>query len=125
MAGINEDASLTITLTDEVPDNLWYKFSKKNLAISPDSKSGFSDDDSVKNYNQIDIQKSVYEGQKIVTGVGSTTFTYSIGKKPRILSEYNLNNSKTKYQTTSKTSKGPINKIKVNFGGKGTNHYLE
>ena len=123
--GINEDASLTITLTDEVPNNLWYKFSKKNLAISPDSKSGFSEDDGVKNYNQIDIQKSVYEGQKIVTGVGSTTFTYSIDKKPRILSEYNLNNSKTKYQTTSKTSKGSINKIKVNFGGKDTSHYLE
>ena len=118
-AGINEDASLTITLTDEVPNNLWYKFSKKNLAISPNSKSGFSEDDDVKNYNQIDIQKSVYEGQKIVTGVGSTTFTYSIGKKPRILSEYDISNSKTKYQTTSKTSKGPINKIKVNFGGKG------
>ena len=118
-AGINEDASLTITLTDEVPNNLWYKFSKKNLAISPDSKSGFSEDDSVKNYNQIDIQKSVYEGRKIVTGVGSTTFTYSIDKKPRILSEYNINNSKTKYQTTSKTPKGSINKIKVNFGGKG------
>ena len=27
--GINADASLTITLTDEVPDNLWYKFSRK------------------------------------------------------------------------------------------------
>ncbi|MDB4343787.1 YHYH protein [Schleiferiaceae bacterium] len=118
-AGINADASLTINLTDEVPDNLWYKFSKKNLSISPDSKSGFSDDDSVKNYNQIDIQKSVYEGQKIVTGVGSTTFTYSVSKKPRILSEYDFNNSKTKYQTTSKTSNGPINRIKVNFGGKG------
>ena len=43
----------------------------------------------------------------------------------RILSEYNLNNSKTKYQTTSKTSSGPINRIKVNFGGKDTSHYLE
>ena len=74
--GVTTTANLTIDFTDDVPNNLWYKFSLQNPDLIPSIKSELVNDTESYAHNQIDVVKTVYDGRHIVAGIGTTTFTF-------------------------------------------------
>jgi len=82
-------------------------------------KTEISSDNEVVGRNKISIKKHILENTFQVNAVTSKVFTLNLTKKPDSLelSEYNVAN--LHYTTTSTTSHGPINKLRVNFKGRG------
>ena len=116
--GIDADANLTIGITDNTPVNLWYDFKIINEEIIRENQAGIVIDTDVIPNNQINIVRSQYDGIFNVSGIGSTTFSYSIAKKPSV-SSYNRTNSDPTYITSSLSALGPINRIEVGNDGYG------
>ena len=110
ITGIDSDANVTLTISDEVPTNLWYKFVPINNDIITDVKSEIVIDTDVNSNNSINIENTKYDGLHAIAGVGDTTFTYNTFGSPDV-GLYNLTNSKATYETTSLTAFGPISRI--------------
>ncbi len=116
--GITTTANLTLSLTDDVPDNLWYKFSIQNPDLIPAVKSEIVLDREAYAYNKINAVDTVYDGRQTIVGVGTTTFTFNVKKVP-VKAGYGETNSNSTYTTTSTTATGPINKVRVTNTGFG------
>jgi len=116
--GIDANANLTLTVSDNVPTNLYYKFDLDNLDIITSIKSGLSTDTDVNGYNSINVVKTAYDGVHSVSGIGSTSFQFNIPQKPDTLL-YNNDNSKSEYFTDSSSVLGPIHQLNVISGGSG------
>ena len=111
-------AALTVQVSNETPVNLWYKFDvdtvdkitaiKKQLIIDKDQDS----------WNQINLVKTAYDGEYEISGVGSTTFQYTVNQIPDT-SSFNSDTSKSTYETNSATAYGSIAQIKMLDGGFG------
>ena len=80
--GIDADANVTLTISDEVPTNLWYKLCPINNDIITDVKNEIVIDTDVNSNNSINVEVTKYDGLYRVTGVGDTTFTYNIFDTP-------------------------------------------
>jgi len=118
-AGIDVDAHVTLTISDEVPNNLWYKFVPINNDIITDVKNDIVIDTDVNSNNSINVEKTKYDGLYTLTGVGDTTFTYNISETPDV-QLYNVENAISEYETTSLTASGPISR--VNLLDQGANY---
>ena len=114
--GIDTTANLTLSVSDYVPTNLYYKFTPVNLDIIISSKSEISIDETVSNYNEIEAVSTEYDGAYVVSGVGTTTFSYNVPRKPKV-SSYNSRSSNIVYETTSRTAFGAIAQLKIYDGG--------
>ena len=114
--GVTTTANLTIDFTDEVPNNLWYKFSLQNTDIIPTIKSELVIDRESYGYNKINVEKTAYDGKHTIVGVGTTTFTFNI-KRPPVKSGYGETNSSSTYETTSLSAVGPIKKVQITNSG--------
>ena len=118
--GIDTNAKLTLSVNNQVPQNLFYKFSVVNSDFIEDVKKEIVIDDEVFSHNKIDIINSAYQGEFSVSGVGTTTtFNYDIEKLAE-RSSYTQSNSGLKYETTSPTAYGAISDINITF--KGSNY---
>jgi hypothetical protein len=73
----------------------------------------------VNNYSEILFTNSVYNSNYTISGVGATTFTVSLSKKPEKLTYTQNECDKLKYTTTSPSTKGPIDRINIISGGSG------
>ena len=111
--GVSTDASLIIDFNDSFnKSNLWYRFVGDNQEILPAVKSEIVSDVNVFSNNQIDLVNSIFYGLKTISGIGTTTFTFSIPEKPEN-ENYNVNNASISYTTDSKTAYGIIESIQV------------
>ncbi len=115
--GIDTGAFLSYTLSDFVPQTVYYKFNQPNFDFNPDFKNVVIDED-VKNYQQLNVIPTPYNGLNRVTGTGTTTFTYDLSVKP-LVTVYNKDNSDPTYETDSFTEVGGITKISVTNPGSG------
>ena len=102
----------------DVPQNLWYNFERKNLDILKDSKREYMMDFDSPSHNQIFIAHTKYDGKHVVSGIGSTTFSFNLPGPPDVLS-YDQNTSNSIYETSSRSEKGRITKIEVLNPGYG------
>ena len=116
--GVTTTANLTIDFTDDVPNNLWYKFSLQNTDLIPTVKSELVNDTDAYAHNQIDVVKTVYDGRHVLSGIGTTTFTFSVNKAP-LQSGYGTTDAGATYETTSTSAVGSIAKIKITNTGFG------
>jgi hypothetical protein len=116
--GIDSDAYVQLVINRKVPNALFYKFELDNISIITEQKKELIIDDDVPNYTQINLVPTAYDGPHIVTGIGSTTFTYNIPNTPET-SIFNFDNSQPSYETSSKTEKGSITKFQINGPGYG------
>jgi predicted RNA-binding protein with TRAM domain len=73
----------------------------------------------VNNYSEILFVDSVYNSNYIISGIGGTTFTISLSKKPEKLTYTQNECDKLQYTTTSLSAKGSIDKINIISGGAG------
>ena len=115
--GIDTTAKTTLSGLKLVPEKLFYKFVQKNKLISPDEKN-IVIDETVDQYNQVNLIPTEYDGTFAVSGIGSTTFSYSISKKPEVTT-FNKSNSNNQYTTNSKSALGSIDGFAIESGGKG------
>ena len=117
-AGITTTANMTISVTDDLPSVLWYKFDTINNSIIPSVKNEIVIDEDVKAYNQIGVIKTPIDGSYRLSSIGSTTFTYVVPNIPDIVS-YGSTNAESSYTTSSKNAFGAINSVKIVNGGFG------
>jgi len=117
--GITTNASLTLSVTQDLPEILYYKFTPINESLISESKKGIIVDEEIEGYNQIDIDNSVYSGNFTVIGIGSTnTFTYNLTNRPE-RPAYSEAESLLEYSTNSTTAYGAIAEIKFKSQGSG------
>ena len=118
--GVDTTAKVTLKVSDYIPQNLYYKFEPTNLNIIPDVQSQISIDNTVHNYNEIGVVATEYDGTHTISGVGTNSFTYNISVAPGVTT-YTSSNSKSYYETNSRTAYGEIRQFKVFDGGYGYN----
>ncbi len=116
--GVDSTANLTLSLNDDMPKNLWYKFDLDNVNLVDEIRKSMIVDESVESYSQINVVDSKYDGEYFISGIGTTTFTYEIPEAPSTTT-YNSDNSKLSYETNSKTAYGSITKFWISDKGSG------
>jgi hypothetical protein len=105
--GIDSTATVTLNYDETLPNQLYYNLtSRKNKQI-------FIDTENTAKYNTLNFIDSVYSGTYAVSGVGTTSFYYTVDVSPEVSGYFDNVN----YTTTSKTATGPINTIRVTSGG--------
>jgi len=116
--GIDTTAKLTLTVNQNVPETLFYNLNPINQSDLPVEKLNLVTDADVINNNSIFIKDSVYSGKHIISGVGSTTFSYSVSTIPE-KSNYLSTESTLSYATNSLSAFGGISEVRVTAGGRG------
>ena len=112
--GVSNDASLTLTLNDNVEDILYYKLDQTYRSLTEDYDAAIFIDEEVKNYNKICMIESFYSGNHSIIGINSTTtFSYDLERMPEI-SSYS---SGVTYKTTSKSATGGVSEIQFTYNG--------
>ena len=117
--GVTTDAGLTLSVSNKLPETLYYKFTPINKTLISESKAGIVIDKEIKGYNQIEVKDSLYSGTYAVTGIGTTTtFEYNVLKTPE-RSSYSQSESILEYSTDSTTAYGAIVDIELKYKGSG------
>ena len=122
--GIDANAKLTLVVNDDVPKNIFYKFSPINIDYTTESKKNIVIDKEIDGFNKINVINSVYTGEFSVVGVGTTTtFKYDVKKLPE-RSSYNKFNGGLSYDTSSINAYGGISDIIISFKGANYNEIV-
>jgi hypothetical protein len=97
----------TIKYSENLPKSLYYNLEKNGIVntIEPTNL----------NLAKIEFVDSFYNGSYTISGVGSTTFKVSTNKSPEFDQYFDSDCEKLVYKTTSKTTTGPITKVKNPF----------
>ena len=116
--GVTTTARVDLSLTEHTPNDLFYKLTPTNLNINAPFKRDPIVDTDVINYSSLKISDSRYNGSYVITGIGSTTFTFVMGSQPE-KDGYTKNEATVlKYNTSSLTAIGAINDIRIISKGK-------
>ena len=112
-------AELIIDSSEEfIGNTLFYNI----IPLSPNvvEKRQSSADTEVVGNNKIILKPSIFNQQYSVVSIGTTTFKFNLKDKPEYFN-YTVNSgvSTIFYDTDSKTTDGPISRVKVNFEGRG------
>ena len=116
--GIDSTAYVQIQITSNIPNTLYYNFTLDNTQFIFPPYSELILDNTVTGHNQIDLVNSAYVGKHSVSGIGSTTFQFTILDTPE-LSVYTQSNSVSSYETTSSSALGEISKVDIVNSGAG------
>jgi len=114
--GIDSTASTTLK-TENIPNNLYYKLTPINIKINSKENLEVVVDSDIINNNKIIISESLYNGNQIVAGSLTTTFTYHLSTIPEV-PEYTSEDSNIDYYVNSSQTNGEISKIDVISSGK-------
>ena len=114
-------AELVIDSSEEfIGNTLFYNI----IPLAPNviEKRQSSVDTEVVGNNKIILKPSIFNQQYSVVSVGSTTFKFNLKSKPEYF-DYTVKSgiSTIFYDTNSKTTDGPISRVKINFHGRGYN----
>ena len=104
---------LTINHSGRIPQKLYYNLEKNHIPQDID--------EDVIDFCEIEFSNSAYNGRYNVHGIGSTSFSISLRNTPEKLNYTSSNCDVLEYVTTSKSAKGPINKVKIISGGSNYN----
>lgn len=111
--GISSNAKVTITVSDNLPQNLYYNLVPKYSS----SKKVYSDKEVISN-NLISISESLYNKKHIVNS-GLTTSFILVNEVIPESDSYNSNSSTISYYTDSLNVEGPIEKVRLISKGYG------
>ena len=111
--GISTDATVTVNLDENVPDELFYTLEPINRVDNSQAKlEYFNDSQNIVNHNKILVSDSVYAGTYPITAVTPTTFTYNVDRAPE-KGSYTSSEAAIKYSTSSRTTSGSIEDLLV------------
>ena len=116
---VGTDGSLTLKMSESLPNTLYYNFILDNELFISDEKKRIIDQD-VKSFNTISASSSPYDGPQIVSGIGTTSFEYELDTLPeRVSYGGTINTANPNYTTSSLKVYGAISKIDVVDNGYG------
>ena len=116
--GISTNARLTLKVTDTLPKTLYYNLNPINLDLNTDVKKQISsDNENIKNNNTLVLVDNILNKKHLVSGIGSTTFTFNVTESPSE-SLYTENDGIIRYSTNSNSAYGSIISINVNSEGR-------
>ena len=116
---VGTNGSLTLKMSESLPDTLYYNFILDNELFISDEKKRIIDKD-VKSFNTIFASPSPYDGPQIVSGIGTTSFEYELDTLPeRVSYGGTINTANPNYTTSSLKVYGAISKIQVVDNGYG------
>ena len=107
--GISTDASFTIKYSSGLPEKLYYSLENSGYISSSDKN--------VNNFSEILFIDSVYNQTYSVFGIGTTTFQISLRESPEKLNYIPSECDNLEYTTTSTSSSGPVNNVRIISGG--------
>ena len=112
--GLSTLAKLSLKVNDNLPNVLYYGAVPINLDLNTNVKKEiFSDSENIKNCSELVVVDNPLTGNRnFVTGIGTTTFSFSIFDAPNE-SEYDPTNSELTYTTNSTTAYGAIDAISM------------
>ena len=124
--GIDATATVKLTANKNIPETLWYKLVPIFESDIPTVKSEVIVDTEVTNSSQIQTEESLYNGKKIITITGNSSFTYTLPVVPEESSYIATSTAlkgldALKYTTISTTAYGPITDFEIWTGG--NNYY--
>jgi len=114
--GVDSNAKVEILIDNTFPDNFYYNLVPDQNPENSRIKKECKVDEEVIFNNLISLRTSVFYGTKTLSGVGTDTFTFSIGDTNES-STYNTSNSSISYTTNSSTAKGKISSFNRISGG--------
>jgi len=117
--GVDNDASLTLTVSDNIPSVLFYGLEPDNLDVLPDIKKEIIEDTEVTENNTLNLVSNKFDGIFNVVGVTSDTFDYNIPFDYDTIVSYGSTNSRITYSTSSLTAIGPISRVSSDNNGIG------
>ena len=80
--GVSTTARVDLSLTENTPNDLFYKLTPVNLNVNAPFKRNPIVDTDVINYSSLKISDSGYNGGHVITGIGSTTFKFVLPFQP-------------------------------------------
>ena len=80
--GVTTTARVDLSVTQNTPEDLFYKLTPVNLNINAPLKRNPIIDTDVINHSSLKISDSVYNGDYVITGIGSTTFSFVLPSQP-------------------------------------------
>lgn len=93
------------------PNEIYYNFEKNGKVLEIDND--------VNDFCQLSFVDSFYNGKYNVHGIGDTTFKVSLNQIPEKLNYSQNDCNILEYSTSSKTSKGPVKKVRLVSKGSG------
>ena len=115
--GIDSDAKVTLSISDETPKFLYYRLDPIIENIPPESKLELFVDDELLDSSSIIVKDSNYNGIYNIEVLSEKSFKFNT-KKIAESASYDPDISDINYATTSLTASGPISKIFVSNKGK-------
>ena len=116
--GVTTTSRVDLSVTQNTPDNLYYKLTPTNLNINAPLKRNTIIDTDVINYSSLNISNSGYNGLYSISGIGSTTFEFALVKRPEKDGYTKEETTKLSYSTTSLSAIGAINYVNIISKGK-------
>lgn len=112
------DAKVEITTSNKfLPSNIYYGLVSKST--SDQTKIQISIDDTIVGRNKISIVDHPLNDSYEISVLDTNSFSFVVDKNLIEFDKLNLNSNILSYTTKSKTSKGPIKNLKINFAGSG------
>ena len=111
--GVTTIARVDLSVTQNTPNNLFYKLTPVNFNVNAPTKRNPIIDTDVINYSSLKISDSGYNGDFVITGIGSTTFSFVMGSQPEKDGYTKDEATKLSYSTSSLTAIGAINDVRI------------
>ena len=102
-----------LSVTDNVPEVLYYKFDLVYDADLPKVKSDVFVDSEVVSGTELNIKESKFNGNHPIIVTTPTTFTYTLGEKPEAVSYAATTSSQINYETDCDHTDGPVAKVQI------------
>jgi hypothetical protein len=109
--GIDSYAKLEFQIDFDFPDNLFYKLIPTTIG-----KNDIIIDDEVYSNNTLNLISSELNGNKTISGIGSTSFTFE-NEKELYFDFYSDSNATFRYLTNSTSESGNIEAIQIKSSG--------
>jgi len=111
----NPSSRINISIGDSIANQFFYRIEGKDIKFTDTYPSSTNTD--VENYSLIEVKQSIYNGSHIVSGIGTTSFDFTLVGTAETTSYVSSGFSTAYYSTDSQNTKGKIFSIKtVNFG---------
>jgi hypothetical protein len=118
--GVTTTAKIVLNVNENTPEKLYYNLIPIYDNNTPQIKREVVIDTLVKDYNELQIENSEYNGEYNISVTTPSSFTYNLIQSPESVSYTSLTSSIT-YETSSSSAFGPIAEFKIR--NKGKNYY--
>ena len=111
----NSSSRINVSIGDSIENQFFYRIEGKDIKFTSTYPSSTNTD--VKNYSLMEVKQSIYNGSHIISGVGTTSFNFTLVGTAETTSYVSSGFSTAYYSTDSQNTKGKIFSIKtINFG---------